>query len=86
MAPAPAFSLQPFRYFWKYSALTGMSVPDYRNRLRVRLALDRIAAGERSLSTVAADLGFADEAHLARTVRRETGRPPSHLRTELLSA
>jgi AraC-like DNA-binding protein len=69
-----------------FHAEVGRTLTSYRNRLRVRLALDRIAAGERSLSTVAADLGFADEAHLARTVRRETGRPPSHLRTELLSA
>jgi transcriptional regulator GlxA family with amidase domain len=45
--------------------------------------LERVAAGERSLARIAADLGFADHAHLTRVVRRQAGAPPSNLR-ELL--
>lgn len=52
----------------------------YRNQLRVREALDRLADGERSLTSLATDLGFADHAHMTRTVRRETGMTPSALR------
>ncbi|TDD65580.1 AraC family transcriptional regulator [Actinomadura darangshiensis] len=59
---------------------TGMSVTRYRNRIRVARALDRIEQGERDLSGLAADLGFADHAHLTRTVKAETGRPPAALR------
>jgi AraC-like DNA-binding protein len=59
---------------------TGETVSRYRNRLRLRLALERIADGERRLARVAADLGFADQAHLARVVRNELGTTPSQLR------
>ena len=59
---------------------TGISVHRYQNRLRVRVAQERIAQGERDLSRLAADLGFVDHAHLTRTFRRETGRTPSSFR------
>jgi AraC-like DNA-binding protein len=58
---------------------TGHTLARYRNRLRVRLALERIEDGERNLAGLAFDLGFADHAHLTRTVRREIGCPPAHL-------
>jgi AraC-like DNA-binding protein len=60
-----------------FSAATGVSVTTYRNRLRARAALERIADGERSLTRLAAELGYADHAHLTRSIRRETGLPPS---------
>jgi AraC-like DNA-binding protein len=63
---------------------TGETISRYRNRLRVRLALDRLADGEPSLARLAAELGFADQAHLTRVVRREVGATPSAVR-ELLS-
>lgn len=66
-----------------FSASTGSSISRYRNRLRVRLALDRIADGERSLAQLAADLGFADQAHLTRVMREEVGDVPSRLRAAL---
>jgi AraC-like DNA-binding protein len=60
-----------------FSSATGTSVTAYRNRLRTRTALERIADGERSLTRLAAELGFTDHAHLTRTIHRETGLPPS---------
>jgi AraC-like DNA-binding protein len=62
---------------------TGQTISTYRNCLRARIALERVAAGERSLARIAADLGFADHAHLTRVVRSQAGAPPSNLR-ELL--
>jgi AraC-like DNA-binding protein len=53
-------------------------------RLRTRTALDRLAAGEQSLARLAADLGFADQSHMCRVLRQETGGSPSMLR-EILS-
>ncbi len=53
----------------KRAQLTGVTVSQYRNRPRVSLALDRLAQGEPDLATLACDLGFADHAHLTRTVR-----------------
>jgi AraC-like DNA-binding protein len=67
-----------------FHRVTGETLTRFRNRLRVRAALDRIEAGERDLAGLAADLGFSDHAHLTRTVRAETGTTPSRVR-ELLS-
>jgi AraC-like DNA-binding protein len=63
-----------------FTQLTGLTVSQYRNRLRVSLALERVAEGECDLARLAGDLGFADHAHLTRTIRAATGRTPSSLR------
>jgi AraC-like DNA-binding protein len=63
-----------------FSQLTGSTVSQYRNRLRVSRALQRIADGEQDLAGLAADLGFTDHAHLTRTIRAATGHPPSACR------
>lgn len=62
---------------------TGLTLSRFRNRLRVGRAVDRLEAGERDLSRLALDLGFADHAHLTRTVRAELGHPPSVVREML---
>jgi AraC-like DNA-binding protein len=69
-----------------FARLTGLTVSQYRNRLRVSLALERVAGGERDLAGLAGDLGFADHAHLTRTVRAATGRTPSALRAAFRDA
>jgi AraC-like DNA-binding protein len=66
-----------------FKAETGLTISRYRNRLRARWALERLAAGEPCLARLAADLGFADQGHLARVVRRELGATPSLLRERL---
>jgi AraC-like DNA-binding protein len=63
-----------------FSRATGTSISGYRNRIRVGRALDRLADGETSLAGLAHDLGFADHAHLTRTVRAVTGSTPAILR------
>ncbi len=73
-------SVSPHHLSRVFHASTGTTVSAYRNQLRVREALERLAEGERSLTSLASELGFADHAHLARTVRRETGAAPSALR------
>jgi AraC-like DNA-binding protein len=59
---------------------TGTSLTRYRNRIRVTRALDRIEQGAGHLAGIAADLGFADQAHLCRAVRAELGRTPTEVR------
>jgi AraC-like DNA-binding protein len=80
---ARQLAVSPHHLSRVFSALTGETISAYRNRVRVRLALERLSQGERSIARVAADLGFSDHAHLARVVRREVGRPPSELRAAL---
>jgi transcriptional regulator GlxA family with amidase domain len=66
-----------------FSDSTGQTISRYRNRIRVRMALERLVDGETSLARLAGDLGFADQAHLCRVVRSEVGQPPAHLRERL---
>jgi AraC-like DNA-binding protein len=69
-----------------FRAVTGSTISRHRIRLRARAAMERLADGERDLAWLAADLGFADQSHLHRTIRAETGRTPTALRKVLGSA
>jgi AraC-like DNA-binding protein len=69
-----------------FRSMTGTSLTTFRTRVRVRAALEAIDAGQANLADLAAELGFADQAHLTRTLRAELGRPPSHLRAVLRGA
>jgi AraC-like DNA-binding protein len=62
---------------------TGMTLTRYRRRLRLKAALDRLEAGDSDLARLAADLGFADQAHLTRTMRAEASATPGQLRAHL---
>ena len=66
-----------------FRAGTGHTIARHRMRLRVRLALERLAGGERDLGRLAAELGFADQSHLCRVVREETALTPGALRAAL---
>jgi AraC-like DNA-binding protein len=66
-----------------FRSITGQTISRHRMRLRARSALERLAGGERDLAWLAADLGFADQSHLYRVLRNETGRAPSALRRML---
>ncbi|MEU8516825.1 AraC family transcriptional regulator [Kitasatospora sp. NPDC048722] len=85
-ASATLFSLadllgaSPYRLSRAFPRELGVSVTHYRHRVRIGLALDRLEAGETSLSALAADLGYADQAHLTRTLRRHLGHTPTALR------
>jgi AraC-like DNA-binding protein len=76
----------PWRLSRLFHRLTGVTLHRYRTRLRVNAALERLADGAGSLATLAAELGFADQAHLTRVVRDSTGLPPGRLRSLLAPA
>jgi AraC-like DNA-binding protein len=63
-----------------FRVATGHTISRHRMRLRVRAALERLAGGEHDMARLAADVGFADQSHLCRVLRAETGQPPSALR------
>jgi AraC-like DNA-binding protein len=66
-----------------FRAAAGHSISRQRIALRARAAMERLADGERDLARLAADLGFADQGHMCRVLRRETGSTPSALRAAL---
>ncbi|WP_229796065.1 helix-turn-helix domain-containing protein [Saccharothrix coeruleofusca] len=77
--PARLVGVSPHRLSRAFSREVGMSLTRFRDRVRVGRALDRLEAGERDLAGLAADLGFADQAHLTRTVRAHVGWTPAAL-------
>ncbi|WP_433172942.1 helix-turn-helix domain-containing protein [Actinoallomurus sp. CA-150999] len=82
---AQRLGCSPYHLSRIFRRQTGMTLTGYRNRIRVHLALDAIEAGKSDLADLAAELGFADHAHLTRTVRGECGHTPQALR-RLLAA
>jgi AraC family transcriptional regulator len=67
----------------RFRAVTGESIARYLLRLRLGLALDRLAAGERDLAALAADLGFASHSHFTARFRATLGVTPSAFRRSL---
>jgi AraC-like DNA-binding protein len=82
---ARALAVSPHHLSRVFRSAVGHTISRHRMRLRVRAALERLAAGDDDLPRLAADLGFADQSHLCRVVRAETGRTPSALRQALAS-
>jgi AraC-like DNA-binding protein len=82
---AALLGVSPYRLSRAFTRELGVSLTRYRNRVRVGRALDRLEAGEVQLGVLAAELGFADQAHLCRTVRAHVGYTPTVLRRLLTS-
>jgi AraC-like DNA-binding protein len=80
---ARSLSVSPHHLSRIFRAATGHTVSRHRIRLRARAALEQLADGERDLARLAAELGFADQSHLYRVLRVETGCVPSALRRAL---
>lgn len=83
---AAGLGVSPWWLSRTFHRTTGITVSRYRRRLRARAALERFldgSAGATTLADVAAQLGFADQADLARVLRAEHGRTPTALRALL---
>lgn len=80
MGLAPASVSRGFRHAY------GVSPKRYRLELRATQALRQLPVWQGSLATLAADTGFADQAHFTRAVVALTGRPPMHWRGQVRSS
>jgi AraC-like DNA-binding protein len=80
---ADALAVSPHHLSRVFATTTGHTISRHRMRLRTRAVLERLAGGERDLARLAADVGFADHAHLCRVARAEFGATPSALRAVL---
>jgi AraC-like DNA-binding protein len=69
-----------------FTHVTGMTLSAFRKRVRVAVALDRLADGHENLAGLATDLGFVDQSHFSRVIRASTGQRPGALRDRLGSA
>jgi len=80
---AGLLGVSPYRLSRAFTREFGVSLTAYRNRVRVGRALDRLGAGETDLAALAADLGFADQPHMTRTIRNQLGHTPTGVRALL---
>jgi AraC family transcriptional regulator len=75
-----AVGCSPFHLSRLFRERTGIPLHRYLVMLRLRTALDRIADGERDLSSLAMELGFASHSHFTVVFHEHFGQTPSHLR------
>lgn len=59
---------------------TGVPIHQYLNRLRLREALESLAAGAADLTDLALSLGFASHSHFSNAFRKEFGISPRDVR------
>lgn len=73
----------PFHLARQFRAVTGESIARYLLRLRLALALDRLAQGETDLARLAVELGFAHHSHFSARFRSVFGTTPTAVRNKL---
>lgn len=73
----------PFHLARQFRATTGESIARYLLRLRLALALDRLAQGETDLARLAVELGFAHHSHFSARFRSVFGMTPTAVRNAL---
>jgi AraC family transcriptional regulator len=78
-----ASACSPYHLARHFKAQTGLGLHAYLTRLRLALALNRLAEGEEDIAGLAAELGFAHHSHLSAEFRRRFGVPPSLARERL---
>jgi len=69
--------LSPFTVSRTFHRQNGISLRCYVKRLRLRAALNFMLHGSRSLTEIAAELGFYDEAHFSKAFHAEFGVAPA---------
>lgn len=68
--------ISPWAISRGFSSVFGISPEAFRARVRARQALQAIRDSGESLAGIAAELGFADQSHMTRSVKQLTGAIP----------
>jgi AraC-like DNA-binding protein len=77
---ARTIGCSPYHLSRVFHEITGLTIPQYRKRLRIHDALRRLNDGEHDLAAVAIASGFADHSHMTRSIVAQYGDPPSRVR------
>jgi len=77
---ARAVHASPFHLARIFQQRTGVPIHRYLTRLRLRVALERLADGANDLTMLALELGFSSHSHFTDAFRREFGHTPSEAR------
>jgi AraC-like DNA-binding protein len=70
----------PYHLCRVFQQQCGLTISGYRNRLRLRAALERLACGEHDTTALALDLGYSSRGHFSDSFRREFGLAPRTFR------
>ena len=76
--------LSPFHFAREFRRTVGVSPHQFVLRRRVDRAIALLARRNMTVARIAALTGFADDRHLARHMRRQTGLGPGRFRTRIL--
>ena len=77
---ASSLSVSVFHLCRVFRLVTGGTVHRHLHALRLRHALERVVDGERDLTALALDVGYASHSHFTSAFRRAFGAPPSAVR------
>lgn len=77
---AERYGLAPWSLTRGFAQVFGVSPEAFRARSRTRTALKLIEATQRSMATISSELGFADQAHMTRSIVHLTGLNPKTCR------
>lgn len=77
---ARAVHCSPFHLARLFRRHAGLTLHQYRHRLRLREGLLRVADGERNLSALALELGFSSHSHFTDCFRESFGLAPASYR------
>jgi len=83
---AGAIGVSRFHLSRVFRSSTGFSMHGYRNQLRLRAALERIADSQARLPALASELGFSSHSHFTAAFRESFGVAPSKLRGRVTRA
>ena len=73
----------PYHLARQFRVTTGDTISHYLLRLRLALAVERLADGERDIATLALDTGFAHHSHFSARFRATFGVTPMQARDTL---
>jgi AraC-like DNA-binding protein len=79
-APAREAEMSPAHFSRMFKKVMGMSYQEYLNSRRITEAKDLLRASSRSVTEIAASLGFADPTGFGRIFKKLTGHTPSAFR------
>lgn len=74
----PVYMARTFRKF------LGESPAQYLMRVRIRVAMNKLANSQTSISEIALLTGFSDQSHLTRAMNRHTGMTPAAFRASVI--
>lgn len=80
---AAAVGASPYHLARIFRASTGHTIHEHRTRIRINVAIQRLADPRLPLTDLALDLGYSSHSHFSEQFRRSVGISPSTLRAAL---